>query len=212
MTGTEMQAFNTQLLAGAAMDETFFYQSINMQKGLLEAARDWMVLRAYDNSIAFTAADDFESTKTLPARFSRLYTPYDSQSGYQPAVAIIDANGNKTPLNPVSFASRYDKRETDGYYYLDMLNGKIGRTGTLAGTLHLYFIQNTEDISAGNTWLFPDYAHPILPYKVAISSKGGIDYDTINASQVPFNREDARVIEARLAMWDAQLQQQEIGV
>lgn len=207
-----MHVFNTGLLSGTVLEDTFFFQNTNMQKGLLEAKRDWMVLRDFDNSQSFTSADDYQSTKELPDRFSRLYTPYDAREGAQPSVFIVDAAGNKTPLNPIAFASRYDKKDVAGFYYLDILNGKIGRTGSLAGTLHIYFIRNTADIDSDRVWEFPDWAHPYLPFRVAVTHKGGVDYDIINGSQVPFNADDAKTILSRLDMWDAQLQQQELGV
>lgn len=212
MTGTDMQTFETDLLGGAAIGDTLFYVLANMQKGLIEASRDWMILRAFDNSQSFSTSDDYQTTKPLPANFSRTYSPYDAMSGQQPAVFLVDSSGFKYALNPIPFASRYDKKDVDGFYYLDMLNNAIGRTGSQAGTLHLYFIQNTADLDAGRTWEFPVWAHPLIPLNVAVSYKGGIDYDLVNASQTSFNRADAQAIVSRLAFWDAQLQQQELGV
>lgn len=214
MTGTEMQDFTTALLGGTELGDTIFFQLANMRKGMLEAKRDWVVLRNFDNSKSFTSADDYTSTKALPDRFSRVYSPYDSRSGQQPGVYLVESSGAKFPLNPIPFASRYDYKDLDGYYYIDWSTGSpvIGRTGTIAGTLHVFYIRNTVDLAAAVTWIFPEWSHPVIPFEVAITHKGGMDYDLINSSQVPFNKEDAQIIESRLAMWDAQLQQAEIGV
>lgn len=211
MTGAEQFALATELNGSVPIDETLFYQLLNMKKGQREMARDWVVLRTFDNSITFTSADDYEDTKTLPARFLRVYSP-TSRDGVKPGIFIVDSAGSPHPLTTIPFVDRYAHKDVDGYCYFDIKNGKVGRTGTLAGTLHLYFLQGTEDIASGSTWSFPSYAHPLLAYDVVISHKGGIDWDTVNANQVPFNAADVRQLEQSLNMWDAQLQQAELGV
>ena len=212
MDGTALYTLTTQLLSGQTIDETLFYQLVNMKKDMLESSRDWMILRSFDSSVSFSSSDTYTSTKSLPARFLRVYNPFDDRGREQPGVYIVDSAGNKHPLKPIAFAKRFDYKDTDGYYYLDIKNSTIGRTGTLAGTLHLFFIQGTVDIDSDGTWEFPAYSHPLLAYEVAIEQKGGIDWDTINANQVPFNRATVQDIVSQLTMWDARLQQSELGV
>ncbi len=142
----------------------------------------------------------------------RIYQNIDPDTGEQAGVYIVDSSGNKNALRPIKFVDRFKYKDTDGYYYIDIKNSKIGRTGTLAGILHLFYIEGTAPITSSSTWEFPSYAHPLLSIGVAIMQKGGIDWDTVNANQVPYNQGIINNIESSLAMWDAQLQQGELGV
>lgn len=219
MTGSAIRAVNTNLLSGNAIDVELFYQLLNLKKNMLEMSRDWMILRTFDSSITFSASDDYTSTKSLPSRFLRVYNPFSDNRQEQTGVYIVDSAGNKNALKPIKFAERYNYKDTDGFYYLDIKNNKIGRTGTLTGTLHLFFLQGTADFSIEDedtefttAWPFPGFAQFLLPYEIAIEQKGGIDWDRVNASQIPFNRDTVTKIMADLAMWDARLQQAELGV
>lgn len=212
MTGAQLKTICTIFLGGVSLDETFFYQLINMHKDLLEMKRDWMILRNFDNSITFSSSDDYTSTKSLPTRFLRIYAPYDANSRNQTGVYIVDSTGSKTPLKPIPFARRYDYKDVDGYFYIDIANNKIGRTGTTAGTLHIFYLKGSPEITSSVEWNFPSFSHPILAYEVAIEQKGGIDWDRVNANQVPFNKETVKSINSGLALWDARLQQAELGV
>lgn len=212
MTGSELKTLSTIFLGGNSLDDDFFYTYINAIKNMFEVSRDWVILRNFDNSITFTASDDYTSTKSLPSRFLRTYAPYNSRNNEQTGVYIVDSNGSKMPLKPIAFADRYNYKDTDGYYYLDMKNSKIGRTGSKAGTLHLFFLQGTSDISESSTWEFPEFVHPYLPYLIAMDHKGGIDWDTVNANQVPYNQTRINQILSTANMWDSRLQLAELGV
>lgn len=207
LTYDELNTLTTELLGGQNLGETLFSQLLNMAKNRRESSRDWVILRSFDSSISFSSSDEYDDTQTLPARFLRVYSADPSESG------VFLVNGSeRTPLSPIPFVQRYNYKDTDGYYYIDHKNNKIGRTGTKSGTLHLYFLQGSEDIADGTSWTFPDFAHPLLAFDVAVIHKGGIDWDTVNANQVPYNRLTIRELESQLAMWDARLQQQELGV
>lgn len=214
MTGAQLKILNTEFLGGIDLDSTLFYQLLNMKKNMIEMSRDWVILRSFDSSITFTASDTYTSTKTLPSRFLRVYSPYDANTNEQTGVYIVDSNSNKLALKPIAFARRFDYKDVEGYYYLDIKNSKIGRTGSTAGTLHLFFLQGTEDFTTAGTeeWTFPSFAHPLLAIEVAIENKGGIDWDRINASQIPYNKSTTNEIRGQLALWDARLQQSELGV
>lgn len=212
MTGSELKTLNTAFLSGTEMNDTLFYQLLNMVKNIKESSRDWMILRSFDSSITFTASDDYTGTKALPARFLRVYAPYDGRRGEQTGVYIVDSSGNKNALTPIKFADRFNYKDIDGYYYIDVKNSTIGRTGTLAGTLHLFFIQGTVDIDSAGEWTFPSYSHILLAVDVVIMHKGGIDWDTVNANQVPYNQKMINDISSQLSMWNARLEQNELGV
>lgn len=213
MNGAELITLITALNGGVPMDEDVAYIILNMMRARREDSRDWVVLRSHDTSAVFTGSDDYEDTKPLPDRFIRIYSPYDPEAREQTGVFIVTSNGSKQGLNPIPFAKRFDYKDTDGYYYIDLKNNAIGRTGTLAGTMHLYFLEGNVDIDATTPWTgFPSFASPLLAYDAVIEQKGGIDWDTVNANQVPFNAVTVRKLESELNMWDARLQQAEIGV
>ncbi len=213
MDGATLYTLNTNLLGGNAIDEDLFYQLLNMAKNQREMMRDWMKLRYIDSSISFASSDDYTSTKSLPARFLRTYT-FTDQRGELRGPYIVTSAGSKVELQPIKFAERYDDKDTEGYYYIDVAAGKIGRTGTTAGTLYLPYLKGTADIDSGTSWGLPpaDGFGALLAYDVAIEQKGGIDWDTVNANQVPYNRSKMMQLDSNMATWDARLQQAELGV
>jgi hypothetical protein len=213
MNGSELYTLNTSLLGGNAIDEDLFYQLLNMAKDQREMMRDWMKLRTEDTTITFASSDTYLSTKTLPDRFLRTYSFYDYKGEFN-GPFIITTGGSKVPLLPIKFEERYDYKDIDGYYYIDVKNSTIGRTGTTAGTLHLFFLQGTVDIASGTTWTLPptNGYSALLAYDVAIEQKGGIDWDRINASQIPYNERKMKQLEVNLSTWDARLQQQELAL
>ena len=210
MNGAALYILTKQLL-NFNLDEDLFYQLLNMAKNQREMMRDWMLLRTIDTSITFSSSDDYTGTKSLPARFLRTY-PFRDQYGNIAGPRIITSASQKVALDPIKFAEAYDYRNSEGKYYLDIKNSKIGRTGLTAGTLHLPYLQGTEDITSTRTWEFPTFAHPLLAYDVAIEHKGGIDWDTVNANQIPYNKRKLDMLDANLATWDARLQQAELGI
>lgn len=213
MDGATLYTLNTSILGGRPLDETVFYQFLNMAKNTRELSRDWMKLRVVDHSITFSSSDAYDSTKTLPDRFLKQYS-YRDQMGALKGPFIVTADGSKVELQPIKLEEAYDFRNLEGYYYIDYAAGKIGRTGSTAGTLYLPYIRGTEDIASGTSWTMPptDTFGILLAFDVAILQKGGIDWDTVNANQVPYNRQTIRDLESRLALWDAQLQQAQLGV
>ncbi len=215
MNGSELLTITTHFLGGNAPDETLFYQLLNMAKNQREMSRDWMKLRAIDTSISFTGSDTYLTGKTLPARFLRTYAFYD-QYGNFAGPSIITSSGSKLPLRPIKMAERYDYKDMEGYYYIDYANDTISRTGATAGTLHLPYIKGTEDIDETSEWnLLPDafaQAAVLLAHDVAIETKGVIDWDRVNASQIPYSQRKMQQLETNLATWDSRLQQAELGV
>ena len=207
MNGATLYTLSTSLLGGNAMDETLFYQLLNQAKNQREIMRDWVKLRNYDTSITFSSSDTYLTGKTLPTRFLRTYGFYPDSGAF-----IVTSDGAKLPLSPISMSERYDKRNDEGYYYIDHTNGTISRTGSTAGTLHLNYLKGSADIDESTSWALSQLGGPLLVYDVVIEMKGGIDWDRINASQIPYNQRKLLQLEMNMATDDARLQQAEAGV
>ncbi len=214
MTAEELRTLNTNFLGGKELDVDLFYQLANAEKNRREMMRDWMMLRTLDTSNSFSGSDTYLSTKTLPDRFLKIPLIFDRDTGKNCAVQLIGSDGAQTFLQPIRKDQAYQRRNDDGYYYIDIKNGTISRTGTRAGTLYLNFIQGTVDFddNSASIWDFPDFADVLIAYDVAIQQKGGIDWDTVNANQVPYNQRMIDRAWMSLCTWDAQLQQAELGV
>ena len=207
MNGATLYTLSTSLLGGNAMDETLFYQLLNQAKNQREIMRDWVKLRNYDTSITFSSSDTYLTGKTLPTRFLRTYGFYPDSGAF-----IVTSDGAKLPLSPISMSERYDKRNDEGYYYIDHANGTISRTGSTVGTLHLNYLKGSADIDEDTSWALSQLGGPLLVYDVVIEMKGGIDWDRINASQIPYNQRKLLQLEMNMATDDARLQQAEAGV
>lgn len=202
MTKTEIKTLLTSILGGISMDDDVFNTFLQMAKNRRESSRDWMKLRVVDTSITFTTSDTYTTGKTLPARFLKLYKdPF-----------IVDANGGRLDLQPIQLEDAYAYKDSEGFYYIDHANSTISRTGTTAGTLYLPYLRGTADISDSLEWIFPTFAHPLLAFDIAIIQKGGIDWDTVSANQVAYNKETIEMLSNELDMWDADLQVSAIGV
>ncbi len=211
MTLTELRTLCTSILGGYTIDTDLFGTLLQMAKNRREMSRDWMKLRAIDVSQSFTASDDYTSTKALPARFLKIYRP-SMRDLDNTGVALITSGGDITYLEPIDIGQRYQFKDQDGFYYIDHANNTIGRTGVVAGTLQLNYIQGSVDIDDTTEWAFPEYAHPLLAFDVAIQQKGGIDWDVVSSFSVPYNQTTVRELETSLAMWDANLQQAALGL
>lgn len=209
MTGQELWDLNTSILGGRQMGDTLFFQLVNMAKRSRESKRPWARLRTEDTSMSFSQSD--VSEKDLPADFIKTYEYRPGKGKLQ----LIDSDGNVEQMTQIDFEERHKYATQFGYFYINQGTSKLGITGTpdRAYTAHLFYIAATPSITLTTSWSkFPEDYHPVLAFDVAIINKGGIDWDTVNANQVPYNASTIRDLESSMAMWDAELQQSSLNL
>lgn len=213
MTGSELYTLTTELLAGRAMGETFFYQMLNMARSKREGMRPWMVLRKIDSSKTISSGDSIEDTKTLPTDFRRTYNQKRANGVRAP---LILTSGNIIRyVQQIPFGTQYEHQDISDRFFVDVANSTFALTGTRdrSYTARLSYIYNPGNITASaNDWVFPDEYHPILAFDVAITQKGGVDYDEINARMVAFHGADIRELDSAIVKWDDELQRSELSV
>lgn len=203
MTTEELQQMTTDLLDGREIGTTFFIQILNMQKRIREQSRPWVILRAEDGSNSVTTGNTYKTAHTLPERFMRFYGEYP--------IKIVDSAENvQDEFYERGYNMRRKMKDHNGIFFVDYANDNLYLSGSIskAGTMYIDFIQASADFTNGGSeeWPFPENFHPLLAFDVAITQKGGVDYDDIHARMVQYHGIDVRALENAMNMWDAQLQ------
>ena len=204
MNGAEIRAFTASAdgLIGHTLEETFFYNLLNIAKAKIEAERAWRVLIKEDTSNSVATSNVFTTAHDLPTRFA-----------VEKNILLIDSNNSPTGLSPVPFESKYTYKDSPRRYYIDIANGKIYITGSIgkAYTLVIFYAEYTADIDADVEWSFPARFHTILGFLLSEMYKGGVDYDDVNMAQAIQNNKDAKLIWVAMISWDSELQMNAIG-
>lgn len=172
-----------------SVDETLFYQLLNVAKNNVEDARPWMFLRTLDSSKTAVA----NTPIALPTSWRRTY---------KLSVGYDDI------YTQVPFDEQHLYRNSSNRYVVDVasstytLLGTIGRTDTV----YNYYIKSTADIAAGTSPVWPDRFHPILAYEVAGYVMMGVDADDTFARMSPENKVASQALKNSMEAWDSQLQ------
>lgn len=202
MTGQELKVFTESLLDGVTMEETFFYQLVNIAKTKIEAERPWRQMIAQDSSNSVGTGNTFLTEHDLPSRYIEIAK-----------ACLIDSNNNPVWLGEIPFEMKYIQKDSPRRFYVDEANGKIYLTGTIntSYTLILYYKKETADITEIIAWEFPSRFHGALGFVVAEMQKAGVDYDTVNARQAVQNRADGRALWDAMIDWDSKLKLNSMG-
>jgi|SRR3990167_880108 len=198
MEGLAIKTFvETGLLDGQTINDTFFYQLLNIAKTKIEAERNWMVLKKQDSSQTENSGDTFLTTKTLPSDFANMIKLFTAKS---------DGSG-QIFYTPIPFDQRYAYQNSSRVFWIDIANKTFGLCGTHneSRTIHLIYRSTSTDISSETSWVFPSRFHGILGFMVAVMFKGGVDYDEINAIQAIQNDKDSKELWQALIDWDDDL-------
>jgi len=199
MTGTTLKQLTTDLLGGAELGDTLFYQLLNIAKNNREGLRPWIILRAEDSEETASSGDTFETMKDLPSDFRRTLTR---------DTMVLRAGESILRYTQIPFSSRQIDRKRNQVFYIDLANSQYALCGSVSKThvIYLYYIKKSTDIEEATEWVFPSEYHPILAFDVAVMHKGGIDFDDINARMAQYNGLDARMIERMMIKWDNEMQ------
>lgn len=206
MTGEKIYELTTELLGGSAMSETLFASFLNMAKEAREGAIEWAVLRTKGTTLQYSPS---KTPITLPTNFSK----FVKQTAKTNPVVFIE-NGLKVGTAREILINQEYENTNDNCFYVEY-NGDSASMVFVGGPdknldFVPYYIRKTDTMDENNyktwTWApFPGEYAKLLAFDVANIVKGDIDYDDINARQVSFSKEDARVLERAMKLWDQRM-------
>jgi hypothetical protein len=206
MTGPELATFAEELNGGASIGDTLLFQFINLAKAMVEQTRPWMLLRSTDTSLSVTAANTWQTAKSLSgiARFSRFY-------GDDP-IQLFDGTNRIQRFRQVPWNMRLAYKDMPNTFVYDESTQTLYLNGTVqfAGSLYIDHVKDSPDITNADSssWIFPSWSHSLLGFYAVAINKGGVDYDDVNARMAPDNRAQANAIIKHLEAWDAEKQLQ----
>ena len=211
MTGPELYDLTTELLGGKTLDVTLFYQLLNMAKNRREAMRPWVILRKVDSSLTVAGGDGITNTKALPTRFIKPYSLRRPDGSRTPVV--LRTGDSVLYVSQIQFGSEQERRDDTDLFFIDLANNRYAFTGIRDQSYTIYFshLAFSVEITAQVDWVFPSQFHPILAFDVAVSQKGGIDWDELNARMAQYNGQDTQQVWSAMVMWDTDLQRQDGG-
>ena len=198
---------NDSLLDGRTMDDTTFLTMANLAKAKIEENRPWVMLRAEDSSGSVTGANTWETTHSLPTRFSQPYPVKRATEEYSPLILV--SGQNTKIVTEIQWAQRLENQNNSGRFAVDYANDQYIITGSVdkAYTPYWSFIQYTDDfIDDADTWgNFPTRFYPLIAYLVAIMEKAA-DYDEVNLANIKIYSPEAATILSSMYMWNANLE------
>jgi len=135
--------------------QTWFIAALNAAKDRIESERDWEFLKKYDSSKTRSAGDTISSTKALPTDFARPLK-----------VTVGTATSS---FNLIPFEEREVYKDEEGAYVIDYGNSTFAFTGTCqtAGTIKMFYLRFTPDVSLSTSPVWPDRFHRVLALDVA---------------------------------------------
>lgn len=179
-------------------DDDTILDLINIVKDLVEGARKWrMLLKEYATQ-TFGASDDYTTEKDLPSDF---LIDVKLKLG-------IEANDDYTEYPPCAFE---DRRQFNAKkrYCIDYANSKLYVCGSvsLTYTIYLYYIYETDPITATTSPVWPVKFQRIIPLLAAEIWKSGIDADVFNLQQALALSKPGNILFKAMVQWDANLWQ-----
>lgn len=201
MDGPTLETFCTELNGGASIGSTLLFQLINASKAMVEQRRPWMILRSTDTSVSVAASSTWQTALSLAgiARFNRF-------DGSTP-IKLYDGIVGVTRFTQRPIANRLYAKDEPNTFCFEESTKTLYLNGTVpyAGTLWIDHIKDSPDLTddESSTWVFPTWSHTLLGFMAVAMSKGGIDYDDINAHMAPDNRAQALNLITLLENWDS---------
>jgi len=143
------------LLVHDEPSSSWFIASLNAAKDRIESERDWEFLKKYDSSNTRSAGDTISNTKTLPTDFARPLK--------------VTVGTSTSSFNLIPFEEREVYKDEEGAYVIDYGNLTFAFTGTCqtAGTVKMFYLRYTPEISLSTSPVWPDRYHRILALDVA---------------------------------------------
>lgn len=214
MNGQELYDLVTSLLDGEEISTTLFQTLANEKKLSRELKRDWQVLKAQATLGTLSTSTTPDTTFALPDRCLR---PIKNTLKSH-AIVLLNSSGRKyNTVDEVLFERQYDHADSPGKFWVDHADRTIHFGGRPpvgeSVTAKLFFIKSSEpivyDADTGGTGWTPfanttagfDFS-PLLAFDIAMSQKGSIDYDDVNARMVQYIGMDVADLEFAMVKWD----------
>lgn len=193
MTGLELKTF-TEGLIDDTIEDTLFYQLLNVAKDNVEGSKDWMYLKKEDSSSTSNSGDTYLTMQNLASDFRKVLKVFVGTDSWEHF--------------GVPFEERIKYKDSQGKFYLDIANSQYAIIGAPASskTIYMYYIYQTDDITSTTSPVFPSRFHPILGYMVAGYYTAGVDADDIYARMSPEHKLAASMLLDRMQRWDDDLQ------
>ncbi len=193
MTGQEIKTMTEGICdIEGEIDDTLFLNLLNSAKDLVEDERPWVFLIKEDTNQTASAGDTYLTMKTLPS---------DLRYDYE-----LFLGANMYSYTPILFEQRGMYKDAGWYYYIDYKNSQFALCGSnTGGTIHLFYICATPDITLTTSPTWPDRFHRLLAYMVAGYYMMGVDADDIYARMSPENKMMAQNIKQSMVTWNTNL-------
>lgn len=193
MTGAELLEMTEGILDGQTIDETLFYNLLDVAKNRREEGRPWMMLRKLDSSQSAGSGNNSQTQKALPTDWRETYKLFV---------------GPSTEYFPIEFEEQHRMANSSGRYFIDVGSETFSIVGNVSvgGTIYHYYKKTTPKIEEDTSPVWPGRFHAILAYDVAGYFMSGVDADDLYARMSPENKLAALQLTDAMATWDARLQ------
>ncbi len=206
--GADMYAAMSTLIDGFSMDSTLFYQLLNAERAKIEFMRPWQRLMNYQFSQTIGPVSTAPVTLP-PASTSRITIPTDfSYFSHDGEMVLYDNNSQWETFTEIPLWNAIPYLSANNVFYSDHAHGYFYLLGCVSKQYTAYLVYQADwgDITATTTWLnIPARYHMILPLRVAVRERLGIDYDDINQINADDNARAATEILDAMKIWDDNL-------
>lgn len=190
MTGAEIKQFFENLIDDN-LEENFAYDLMNNAKDEIESDRDWEILKKLDSSNSTTVGGTYSTEYSLSSDFFTVNKIFIDELEYK----------------PVMFEEQLTYKDSSHRYFIDHRQSKLHLCGKVntSKTIYIFYIYNTDEISATTSPVWPAKFHKLIAFKMAELYLGGIDSDEYNQMITPQQRKQAEMIYQGMVSWDTQL-------
>ena len=175
----------------------FALDLMNNAKDILESERDWEMLIKEDATNTTTVGYTFANAITLPTDFLNV-------------VGIFVGDYEQLPI---PFEKQRDWKDSQARYFIDYANKELhicGKVGT-SETIYIYYIYQTDDLTADTSPVWPAKFHKLIAFKMADIYFQSIDADDLTRQQYIGHRLQADLLYKQLLQWDAGLKLAKMG-
>lgn len=148
-TGAEIIEFFHGCIDNDSLDSDLELSLMNICKGKIEAEREWEFLKKLDSSNS--------------ASSSPIALPTDCE-----VPLLIYVGDDRVPFYPVPYEQKLLFQNGGRYFIIDQGAGTFQFLDpSVSGTVYLYYLKSTPDITTSTSPVFPNKFHWILAYDMA---------------------------------------------